>query len=156
MKKELRKKANDFEKDFFKLMNNAVLGKTMENVRNDRDIKLVITEEGITQFQNQIIMQQKFFQKIYSLATEMNKTQVFTVYLDLSILKMSKIVTYEFWYDYVQPKYGKKAKLYYMDTDSFIVHIKTEDIYVDIAKDVETRFQTSNYEIYRLLPKGKN
>ena len=156
MKKQLRKKTNDFEKDFFKLMNNAVPGKTMENKRNDRDIKLIITEEGITQFQNQTIIQQKSFKKIYSLAKEMNKTQVFTVYLDLSILEMSKIVTYEFWYDYVQPKYGKKAKLYYMDTDSFIVHIKTEDIYVDIAKDVETRFQTSNYEIYRLLPKGKN
>ena len=55
-----------------------------------------------------------------------------------------------------EPKYGKKAKLYYVDTDSFIVHIKTEDTYVDIAKDVETRFETSNYETYRPLPKGKN
>ena len=62
---------------------------------------------------------------------------------------------YEFWYDYVKSKCGKKVKLCYMDTDSFIVYIKTNDIYKDIAADVETRFDTSNYELDRLLPKGK-
>ena len=63
---------------------------------------------------------------------------------------------YEFWYDYVKPKYDKKAKLCYLDTDSFIVHIKTDGIYKDIEEDVETRFDTSNYELDRPLPKGKN
>ena len=57
---------------------------------------------------------------------------------------------YEFWYNYVKPKYGEKAKLYYMDTDSFM---KTDDIYKDIAEDVETRFDTSNYELDRPLLK---
>ena len=69
------------------------------------------------------------------------------VYLGLLILELSKILMYEFWYDYVKPKYGEKAKLCYMDTDSFIVYIKTDDIYKDIAEDVETRFDTSNYEL---------
>ena len=63
---------------------------------------------------------------------------------------------YEFWYDYVKLKYYEKAKLCYMDTDSFIVYIKTDDIYRDIEEDVETRFDTSNYELDRPLPKGKN
>ena len=62
----------------------------------------------------------------------------------------------EFWYDYVKPKYGGNVKLCYMDTVSFIVHVKTDDIYKDIAKTVETRFDTSNFEIDRPLPKGKN
>ena len=78
------------------------------------------------------------------------------VYLGLSILELSKILMYEFWYDYVKPKYGEKAKLCYMDTDSFIVYIKIEDIYKDIAEDVKTRFDTSNYELNRPFPKGKN
>ena len=58
---------------------------------------------------------------------------------------------YEYWYDYVKPKYGENAKLCYMDTDSFIVHVKTDDIYKDIAEDVETRFDTSNFEIDHYL-----
>ena len=62
----------------------------------------------------------------------------------------------EFWYNYVKPKYGEKLKLCYMDTDSFIVYIKTEDIYLDIAKDVEITSDTSNYELNRPLPKGRN
>ena len=78
------------------------------------------------------------------------------VYLGLSILDLSKTVMYEFWYDYVKPKYGEKAKLFYMDKDSFIFHVKTDDIYKDIADDVETRFGTSNFEIDRPLPKEKN
>ena len=63
---------------------------------------------------------------------------------------------YKFWYDCVKPKYGKNAKVCYMDTDSFIVHVKTEDIYKDIAEDAETRLNMSNFELNRLLPKGKN
>ena len=63
---------------------------------------------------------------------------------------------YEFWYDYVKPKYGEKSTLCYMSTDSFIVYIKTNDIYKDIAENVEIRSDTSNYESDRPLPKGKN
>ena len=63
---------------------------------------------------------------------------------------------YEFWYDYIKPKYENNAKLCYRDTDSFIIHIKTEDVYEDIPDDVEKRFDTSNYEVNRPLPKGKN
>ena len=78
------------------------------------------------------------------------------IYLGLSILEISKTLIYEFWYDYMKPKYGDNVKLCYMDTDSFIMHIKTEDFYKDIADDVEKRFDTSNYEINRPLPIGKN
>ena len=67
-----------------------------------------------------------------------------------------KCKMYEFWCDYVKPKYGDNVKLCYMDTDSFIMHIKTEDFYKDIADDVEKRFDTSNYEVDRPLPTGKN
>ena len=63
---------------------------------------------------------------------------------------------YEFWYDYMKPRYGDNVKLCYMDTDSFIMHVKTEDFYKDIADDVEKRFDTSNYEVNRPLPRGKN
>ena len=89
----------------------------------------------------------------------MKKTKVIMnkpVYLGLSILEISKILMYEFWYDYMKPKYGDKVKLCYMDTDSFIMHIKTEDFCKDIANDVEKRFDTSNYEVNRPSPTGKN
>ena len=88
----------------------------------------------------------------------MKKTQIYMnklVYLGLSILELSKILMYEFWHDYVKPKYCEKAKLCYMDRVSFIVYIKTDDLYKDIAEDVETRFDTSNYELGRPLPKAK-
>ena len=63
---------------------------------------------------------------------------------------------YEFWYDYMKPKYNDSVKLCYMDTDSFIMNIKTNDFYEDIANDVENRFDTSNFEVNRPLPTGKN
>ena len=75
------------------------------------------------------------------------------VYLGLSISQVSKTVMYDLWFDYVKPKNGEKAKLSYMDTDSFKVYIKTEKICVDITKDVEIRFHTSKYELDRPLPK---
>ena len=78
------------------------------------------------------------------------------VYLDLSILEIGKALMYEFWYDYTKPKYQQNAKLCYMDTDSFVIHINTENVYEDIANDVEKRFDTSYYEINGPLPSRKN
>ena len=78
------------------------------------------------------------------------------VYVGLSILEISKTLMYEFWYDYIKPKYTDNVKLCYVDTDSFIMHIKTEDFYKDIDEDVEKRFDTSNNEVNRPLPTGKN
>ena len=135
------------------------LEKTMENVKNHRDIKLVTTDKR----GNQLVPKPnyrttKWFPENV-LAVEMKKTKLKMnkpIYLGLSILEISKILMYEFWYDYMKPKYGDNVKLCYMDTDSFIMHIKTEDFYKDIADDVEKRFDTSNYEVHRPLPTGKN
>ena len=159
MNTELRKQTkNDFEKDF-KLMNNTVFGKTMENVRNHRDIKLVTTDKR----RNQLVSEPNYHStKWFSenlLPIEMKKTKVKMkkpVYLDLSILEISKTLMYEFWYGYMKPKYGDNVKLCHMDADSFVMHIKTEGFYKDIANDVEKGFDTSNYEVNRSLPIGKN
>ena len=95
------------------------------------------------------------------MAIEMKKTGVKMtkpLYLGTSILDISKTLMYEFWYDYIEPKYGDKAKLCFTDTDSFIVNIKTEDFLEDISNDVERWFDTSNYDKNdkRPLPIGKN
>ena len=78
------------------------------------------------------------------------------VYLGSLILDLNKTVMYEFLNDYVKPKYDENAKRCYMDTDSFTVHVKTDNIYKDIADDTETRFDTSSFQLHRPLPKGKN
>ena len=156
---DLRKKSrNDFGKYFFKLTNNAVFGKTMENVRKYVDIELFTTERR----RNYLVSgpnyhTTKFFTENL-LATEMKKTELLMnkpVCLGLSVPELSKILMDGFWYDYVKPKYDEKANLCYMDKDSFTVYIKTDDIYKDIAEDVETRFDISNYEFDRTLPKKK-
>ena len=160
MHTELRKVAkNDFGKDFFKLMNNAVFGKTMENVRKHRDIKLVaadIKRSKLVSEPNYHTM--NYISEDLSII-EMKRTKMKMnkpIYLGLSILEISKLLMYEFWYDYMKPKYGDNVKLCYMDTDSFIMSIKTEDFYKDIANDVEKNFDISNYECDRPLPTGKN
>ena len=131
----------------------------MENVRKYGDIKLVTTEKR----RNHLVSEPNYqTTKLFTeklLAIEMKKTQIIMnkpAYLGLSILDLGKTVMYECWCDYVIPKYGEKARLCYMDTDSFIFHVKANDIYKDIAEDIEKRFDTSNYEIDRPLPKGKN
>ena len=155
MNAELKKQAkNDFEKDFFKLMNNSVFGKTMETVRKHRDIKLVTTDKRRSQLASEPNYHTTIWFSENLLTIEMKKTKVKMnkpVYLGLSILEISKTVMYEFWYDYMKPKYGDNVKLCYMDTDSFIMHTKTKDFYKDIANDVEKRFDTSNYEVHRPL-----
>ena len=153
---------NDFEKDFFKLMNNSVFRKTMENIRKHRNIKLVTTEEEYLR----TVMKPNFKSGVLFgknlMGCEMGKIKVVMnkpVYLGQAILDLSKIVMYEFHYDYLVPKYGlEKLKLCYMDTDSLIYDIKTEDFYEDVANDVEARFDTSGYSKtdFRPLPIGLN
>ena len=151
----------DFEKDFFKLMNNSVFGRTMENVPNHRDIKLVTKNQK----RNKLVSEPNYHTSKHFLedlmAIEMRKTKVVMskpVYLGQAILDISKTLMYEFWYDYLKPKYGDKVKLCYMDTDNFIVHIETEDFYEDIASNVDKWFDTSAYneDNNRPLPIGKN
>ena len=150
---------NDFEKDFYKLMNNSVFGKTMENIRNHRDIKLVNNKEKYLK----TVMKPNFKSGTLLgpdlMGCEMGKIKVVMnkpVYLGQAILDLSKIIMYEFHYDYVIPKYGNRIKLCYMDTYSYVYDIKTEDFYKDIAEDVEARFDTSAYSNNRPLPVGKN
>ena len=150
MNTKLRTEAkNEFEKDFFKLMNNSVFGKTMENVRKHRDIKLVTTDER----RNKLVSEPNYHTtKQFSenlVAIEMKKTKLKMnkpIYLGMSILDVSKTPMYEFWYDYIKPKYKEKAKLCYMDTDSFVINIFTEDFFEDINNDIERWFDTSNYD----------
>ena len=160
MNNKLRIQAmNDFENNFVKMMNNAVFGKTVENVRKPRDIKLVRTDKRRKQLVSEPSYHTTKWFSENLLAIKMEKTKIKMnnpVYVGFSILEISKTLMYEFWYDYMKPKYGDKVKLCYMDTDSFIMHIKTEDFYKDIADDVEKRFDTSNYEVNRPLPTGKN
>ena len=120
------------KKIFFKLMNNAVFGKGLEDVRKHRDIKLVTTNKRA----NQLVSKPNYrttkrFRESF-LAIEMTKTKIKMnkpLYLGFSILKISKTLMYEFWYDYMKPKYKEKSRFFYTDTDSFITHIKTEDFY---------------------------
>ena len=140
-------------------MNNAVFGKTTKNVRKHRNINLVTKERRRNYLLSEPYYRTTKFFTENLLAIKMRKAQTLMnkpVYLSLSILDLSKTVTYEFWYDYVKPKYDKNAKLCYMDTDSFIVYVNIKDIYKDIAEDVETRFDTSNFELHIPLPNEKN
>ena len=129
MDTKLRTEAkNDFEKDFFKLMNNSVFGKTMENVRKHGDIILVTTDKR----RNRLVSEPNYHAtKWFSedlLALEMKKIKVKMnkpVYLGLSILEISKTLMFEFCYDYIKPKYQSNTKLCYVNTDSFIIHFKT-------------------------------
>ena len=111
-------------------MNNSVFGKTMENIRKHRDIKLVTTDRK----RSNLVLEPNYHTMNYISENlsiiKMRRTKVKMnkpIYLGLSNLEISKLLMYEFWYDYMKPKYNDSVKLCYMDTDSFIMNIKTED-----------------------------
>ena len=118
-------------------MNNSVFGKTMENVRNHRDIKLVTDNDR----RNKLVSEPNYHTTAHFsgslLVIQMKKTAIMMnkpIYLGQAILDISKTLMYEFWYDYIKPKHKEKAQLCYMDTDSFTIHIKTEDLYEILQK----------------------
>ena len=130
---------NEFDKGFYKLMNNAVYGKTMENVRDHRDIKLITTNAR----RKQLVSQPNYHTcKRFSehlMAIELRKTKVYMnkpIYIGQDVLDISKTLMYKFCYDYLKPKYGDKVKLCYMNTDSFIFIVETVDFFKDISNDV--------------------
>ena len=148
MNAKLRTEAkNDFEKDLFRLMSNAVFGKIPENARKHKDIRLVTTGKR----RNQLVSEPNYHKTKYFsenlIAIEMKKTKVKMnkpMYLGMSMLDISRTLIYEIWYNFgmildTKPKYQDRAKLCYMDTDSFVIHIITEDFYKDIANDVEIK-----------------
>ena len=149
MNTELRAEANnDFEKSLYKLMNNSVFGKTMENIRNRRNIKLVTDRDDA----KKLTAKPNFkYLNIFCeelIAIHMKHTSLTfdkPVYLGMCILDLSKTIMYDFHYNYIKPKYGDKAKLLFTDTDSLMYEIQTEDFYKDISGVVKDRFDTSDY-----------
>jgi hypothetical protein len=139
---------NEFEKDLYKLMNNAVFGKTMENMRERVNIGLYTDEKLV---QKQVNKPQYLDHKIYSddlVAIKLSKYEVKLnkpIYVGLSVLDLSKLHMYEFHYGYIKPKYGAKATLLFTDTDSLAYHIETEDIYKDMKENKEL-FDFSDYD----------
>ena len=149
---DLRSKANnEFEKDFFKLMNNSVFGKTMENIRNRVDIRLVNSEAKAKKLAAKPNFKHCNIFDENLVAIHMKKTKlVFNkpVYLGMCILDLSKTLMYDFHYNYIKNKFNDKATLLFTDTDSLAYEIETEDFYKDISGDVHGFFDTSNF------PKG--
>ena len=147
---ELRKQAKtDFEKDFFKLLNNSVFGKTMENLRKRTDVRLVRSSEPDKL--RKLIAKPNFSRtKLFDdslAALHMYKTRLTLnkpVYVGMSVLDLSKLWMYDFWYSNLKKKYGLNIQLMYSDTDSILAEVRTEDIYSDIAADI-ANYDTSNY-----------
>ena len=140
-------------------MNNSVFGKTMENVRSHKYIKLVAPDKQ----KNKLMPVPNYHTtKHFSgklAAIKMNKINVKmnkSAYLGLPVLDITKITIYKYCYDHVKPKYENKVKLCYMDTESLIVFVKLKNIHADLAGDVKKRFGTSNYEVNRTLPIGRS
>ena len=139
---------NEFEKDFFKLMNNSVFGKTMENIRNRVNIKLVTDKKKAEKLAAKPNFKHCNIFNENLIAIHMKKTFLTfdkPVYLGISILDLSKTLMFDFHYNYIKKKYGDKAKLLFTDTDSLMYEIRTEDFYEDIKGDVKDRFDTSDY-----------
>ena len=146
---ELRKTAaNSFEKDFFKLMNNSVFGKTIENIRKRQNIFLVDDRKKAVKLKSRTNFDRATMFDKNLIAVHMKKTEVYfnkPVYVGQAILDLSKTLMFNFHYNYIQKKYKDRAELLFTDTDSLMYQIYTDDFYKDIFHDVETKFDTSDY-----------
>ncbi|XP_072051648.1 uncharacterized protein [Amphiura filiformis] len=158
----LRTKAeSEFEKDFFKLMNNSVFGKTIENIRNRVDISLVNSEAEARKLSTKPTYDRYTSFDENLVAVHMKKTSLYfnkPIYLGASILDIAKVKMYAFHYNFIKPMYENKAKLCMTDTDSLLYEIETKDFYKDITPYVDRYFDTSNYPADHPsgIPTGKN
>ena len=148
---EKRKNAkNDFEKDFFKLMNNSVFGKTMENIRKRVDVRLVTDEKKLLKLTSKpTYVSSKIFNENLVAVHKIKETLTLNrpAYVGMCILDLSKTLMYDFHYKYIKEKYGQKAKLLFTDTDSLTYEIEAKDVYKDFFKDKD-KFDNSDYPEY--------
>jgi hypothetical protein len=138
---------NDFEKDLYKLMNNAVFGKTMENMRGRVDIQLYTDEKlALKQFAKPQYLQSKIYSEDLIAIKKVKKEVKLDkpIFVGVAVLDLSKLHMYKFHYDYIKEKYGEKATLLFTDTDSLTYHIETEDLYKDMDDNKEL-FDRSGY-----------
>ena len=146
---ELRKTAaNSFEKDFFKLMNNSVFGKTIENIRKRQNIFLIDNRKKAAKLTSRPNFDRATIFDKNLIAVHMKKTEVYfnkPVYVGQAILDLSKTLMFNFHHNYIQKKYKDRAELLFTDTDSLLYLIHTDDFYKDISYDIETKFDTSDY-----------
>ena len=146
---ELRMRANNsFEKDFFKLMNNSVFGKTIENIRKRQNIHLIDNRKQALKLSSKPNFDRCTIFDRNLIAVHMKKTEVYfnkPVYVGQAILDLSKTLMFDFHYNYIKEKYGNKAELLFTDTDSLMFQIYTDDFYKDIIPDILTKFDTSDY-----------
>ena len=153
------KGTTDFEKDFYKLMNNSVFGKTMENVRNRVNVKLVSDEKALGKLAKKANFKSVNIFDENLIAVHMEKTTVRLnkpIQIGMSILDLSKTLMYKFHYEYVKPKWGDRAELLFTDTDSLCYKLKTNDFYKDISEDTGVWFDTSGYEKDHALYSAEN
>ena len=138
---------NAFEKDFFKLMNNSVFGKTMENIRKRVDVRLVTDENKLLKMAAKpTYVSSKIFNKNLVAVHKIKETLTLNrpAYVGMCILDLSKTLMYDFHYNYIKQKYGRKAKLLFTDTDSLTYEIETSDAYQDFWNDKD-KFDNSDY-----------
>ena len=138
---------NSFEKDFFKLMNNSVFGKTMENIRKRVDVRLVTSKEKLSKLASKpTYVSSKIFNENLVAVHKIKETLTLNrpAYIGMCILDLSKTLMYDFHYNYIKQKYGNKAKLLFTDTDSLTYEIETKDVYQDFWNDKD-RFDNSDY-----------
>ena len=152
MNTELRKKArSDFEKDFFKLMNNSVFGKTLECVRKRINIQLIKGNKDLEKLRKLIAKPSYAGRKTFSdnlTAVHMYKDKLKLnrpIYVGMSILDLSKHLMYDYYYNHLKLQYKNNCSLLYIDTDSFLLYIETDDVYKDIENNAE-QYDTSNYD----------
>ena len=139
---------NNFEKEFFKLMNNSVFKKTMENVENNVDVKLVTDEKQASKLVAQINHNRCTIFNDNLAEIHMKKTKLFygkSIYWGMCILDLSETFMYDFHYDYIKTKYGNRVTLLFTNTNSVVYVIQTNDIYADITENFDARFNTSEY-----------
>ena len=146
---ELRMRAtNNFEKDFFKLMNNSVFGKTIENIRKRQNIHLIDNRKKALKLSSRPNFDRCTIFYKHLIAIHMKKTEVYfnkPVYVGQAILDLSKTLMFDFHYSYIKEKYENKAELLFTDTDSLMYCISTDDFYKDISHDIKNKFDTSDY-----------
>ena len=144
---------NAFEKDFFKLMNNSVFGKTIENIRIRQSVILVDDRKKALKLTSKPNFDRATIFDEHLVAVHMKKTEVYfnkPIYVGQAILDLSKTHMFDFHYNFIRKKYDNKAELLFTDTDSLMYLIQTDDVYLDVKKDIKRKFDTSDYEVNHL------